>query len=196
MSAMLATSPADAYACEVIGLSAKHPDGRIASLDSCFWAEIAPCGCISGMTTAVHIDAVLRTPEQALRDMCETATQYWESVKQGSRMICVLGVDYRGPVGELFRGDCPHTPKWGITRKTREVGGVEWERIHAGRWATRHADKCWSIEKWSSSWHLEGPTQGPGRYSPPWLGVGKLDDALQRASDYILSHPEGLERVS
>lgn len=191
----LATHPVDAFACTLAGLTATAPDGRTATLDDCCWMITAPCGCVSGVTTAVHGDTALLTADLALRSMSENVADYREDVRNGARAVLVLFEDYRAQAGELFRIDCPHTPRFGVARKQREINGVTWTRIGSTRWTCKYRDAGWSMEKWSNRWHLSGPSQGPGRYRSPWLGFGKLDEALTLASSFIVEHPEGLERV-
>lgn len=186
----------NAFACELNGVMATTPSGETVPLSDCVWMEAAPCGCVSGVRTAVVGAEVLASPEAALRAMSDNAADYREDVRNGVRMVLVTFKDYRETAGELFKVDCPHTPRYGVVRQTREVAGITWTRMGSTYWSATLDDKHWRLEKWSNRWHLQGPKQGPGRYESPWMGMGKLDEALDRASAYVAAHPDGLERAS
>lgn len=189
-------TPVDAYACTLSGLTATAPDGRTAPLDQCAWMQVAPCGCVSGVTTTVHCDEVLHTADLAMRSMATNTADYREDVKNGLRMVLVLWDDYRAGAGDLFKHKCEHDPQWGVRRASREIDGLTWTRIGSTRWdCTARNGKHWGLEKWSARWHLSGPPQGDGRYRGPYLGSG-LNDALGLATAYIAEHPDGLERVT
>jgi hypothetical protein len=181
----LTPSVADPYACVLDGVTATAPDGGTAPINECAWMQMSPCGCVSGITMAMHGgDTVLLTADAALREMAANAADAREDAKLGYRMVLIRMVDYREHLIEAMTAKCPHVPKWGVQRQTREVGDRTWTRYGSTDW--RHVDShgTWRLEKWSSYWHVQPPTSltKSGMWIPGMSS--QLVEALERASAY------------
>lgn len=107
-------------------------DGQQVPIEDCCWVEVAPCGCICGVTATKHVDVgYLLTPEQAGRHFCENAREYEKSVAQGS--------SWKVMTREAFEScpmTCDHDPKWGVRRLPKEIPG--WQYAARYRARTKH----------------------------------------------------------
>lgn len=182
----LIPSPVDAFACTLQGVTATASDGRTAPLDQCAWAEVAPCGCMSGIRLAVSGDEVLLTVEQAQRAMSGSAAEAQRDRRNGSRMVLVMMADYRrdGGLLEVFQRDCTHDPKWGVAKPTRTIAGVLFTRRTDRRW---DADGNWEVEKISGRWYLSHNVKDGDRCK--WLSA-RLPEALELAAARITAATE------
>jgi hypothetical protein len=76
------------------------------------WLELAPCGCVVGMTYVEHHDRTLATATEAWAYLheCDSAARTKADEKAGY----TVRLGRRSDVA-LLRVDCPHDPKWGVT---------------------------------------------------------------------------------
>lgn len=174
----------DDFACTLDGLTATAKDGRTAALDKCAWVEIAPCGCMAGITMAVNPDKILRTPEEAQRQLSGSAGEAKRDRSNGCRMLLVLMEDYRPSILEIFQLDCTHNPKWGVEKPTRTAGGVTFTRVSDRRW--RAGDR--NIEKYGYGWYLM--PLGTGRST--FLAT-RLPEALSAAAAQITPTTDAIQ---
>lgn len=186
----LTPSVADKWACELNGVIATAPNGETAPITDCAWMQVAPCGCVSGITMAQHTsEHVLLTADAALRDMATTAADAKEDARNGYRMVLVRMVDYRAHLVDAMKGSCPHNPMWGHARRTRDVDGKTWTRLGTTEWTMRDEAGVWRLSKWSSYWHLSPPSSVPRGNGLRIPGMGsKLDGALANASRFAAEH--------
>lgn len=76
------------------------------------WLLVAPCGCFDGWMRVAFEGTVLRpTAEDALKDFAPTKRERDRLERQG---FIVRGGDYHEWNNREVKGDCPHTPKWGM----------------------------------------------------------------------------------
>lgn len=100
-------------------------DGRL-DLTEVTWQEIAPCGCVSGVTVAAHSDELIVTAEQAGRHFASSSDEYDRDVQRGYSW---RAREHKKGVEEL-QTQCPHTPKWGVDQAPVPDGYV-WAAVHA-----------------------------------------------------------------
>src|SRR5581483_10205271 len=89
------------------GISLETIDGTF-DLAQISWQQIAPCGCVSGVTLAASGDEIIVTADQAAMQFCETKVERDRDAK--------LGFTYRprerkAAVDDLV--ECKHEPEWG-----------------------------------------------------------------------------------
>lgn len=110
---------------EGCGVLVVTQDGTL-DLSDVSWQEVAPCGCVCGVTmAATGKDEILTSPEQAGRSMCGTSARYDRDVEQGTTW---RPREHRAAAGEMS-GDCPHQPKWGIEPPPKPEG-MTWAAVH------------------------------------------------------------------
>ncbi len=98
-------------------------DGVPTDLADVSWAQVAPCGCICGLTLAwlpaPYGKEPVTTPEQAARSFSDSAKVRAQDARRGFTHRPVLLAQSR----ELM-APCEHTPKWGYERPTPD--GYSW----------------------------------------------------------------------
>ena len=109
---------------EGAGVFLETQDGRL-DLTDLAWQEIAPCGCVSGVTVAAT-DELIVTAEQAGRHFASSSDEYDRDVERGYSW---RAREHKEAVGEL-QSQCPHDPKWGVEPIPIPEGYV-WAAVHA-----------------------------------------------------------------
>lgn len=109
-------------------------DGVPTDLADVSWAQVAPCGCICGLTLAwlpaPYGKELVTTPEQAARSFSDSAKVRAQDARRGFTHRPVLRAD-----ASKLMGQCEHEPKWGYARPTPE--GYSWAL--ASNWAPASA---------------------------------------------------------
>jgi len=76
------------------------------------WLLVAPCGCFDGWVRNTHDGRATRPDaESAWSDFAPTKR---ESNRMRAQGYIVRGGDYDEWNNREVKGDCPHTPKWGV----------------------------------------------------------------------------------
>ena len=99
-------------------------DGHL-DLSDVAWQQVAPCGCISGLSVAAT-DELAVTAEQAARHFCETDAEYRRDVERG---FTWRPREHRAACEEA-KLTCPHDPKWGY-EKPPKPEGFTWAAVYA-----------------------------------------------------------------
>lgn len=88
-------------------------DGTDYDLRDCTWLHFAPCGCLGGVAAAWAYPA---DEEKVAIELTGTRT-----VKEAKRdkgagytLRLVPHTEFVEKYAEAFKGECPHSPKWGI----------------------------------------------------------------------------------
>ncbi len=106
------------------GVFLETQDGRL-DLTDLAWQEIAPCGCVSGVTVAAT-DELIVSAEQAGRHFASSSDEHKRDVELGYNW---RAREHHKAVEEL-QSKCPHTPKWGV-EETPVPEGFVWAAVDA-----------------------------------------------------------------
>lgn len=107
-------------------------DGIERDIDDCFWAALAPCGCIKGSMITRQYGAGLKiigyitTAEAAWAEFEPHRGIRQQEIERG----VTLKLIHRDEYMNAFKGDCPHSPRFG---RNPIPEGTEWGRATSGR---------------------------------------------------------------
>lgn len=89
-------------------------DGKPHPASDCHWIEIAACGCISGSSYAESAGEIHTSGPDAFRWDTPKVVHEYHLANSGSTFKLITHQQFKDTYAEQMRGDCPHTPRWGI----------------------------------------------------------------------------------
>lgn len=170
MAGAQAASPATVY-LEV--------DGKPHPARDCHWIEIAPCGCIGGVSRAGdrigqngEMKVFYTGSDAFLSDRPKPVREYEESL--GSTYKLITHQQYRDTYSKQMSAKCPHTPKWG-TEPLPKPEGWAWQTTD--RFGTRRTFRRHLVPSPAAgSSGMDKTVALCGKVESQWMWKGESND--------------------